>query len=88
MRGKKINSKPRRARIREVHVIAINPSRYPQFCKDPDNPYSALPDDVRCAEIEDICAQLLAQACFELAAKKSQATGQPQEVGQQSAELR
>lgn len=54
-----------RVRLRSVEVVAISPARYPQFCKDRENPYSAQPDDVRAAEVEDICAQLLVQSSLE-----------------------
>jgi hypothetical protein len=51
----------RRAPIRSVTVTAIDPSKYPQFCKDRDNPYSSQSDEVRMGEIVDICGAVLAQ---------------------------
>lgn len=55
----------RKRRLRSVTVVAIDPSKYPQFRHDPDNPYSSQSDDVRVVEVGDVCAQLLAQASLE-----------------------
>ena len=55
----------RKRRLRSVTVVAIDPAKYPQFCNDRDNPYSTQSDEVRVTEVEDVCAQLLAQASLE-----------------------
>jgi hypothetical protein len=54
-------SKTRRARLRSITVTAIHPTKYPQFCKDRENPFSAQSEEVRTAEIVDICGTILAQ---------------------------
>jgi hypothetical protein len=58
-------SKARRARLRSVTVTAIQPSKYPQFCQDRENPFSSQTDEVRMAEIVDICGTVLAQSGFD-----------------------
>jgi hypothetical protein len=55
-------NKNRRARLRSITVTAINPTKYPQFCKDRENPFSTQSEEVRMGEIIDICATVLGQA--------------------------
>jgi hypothetical protein len=57
--------KRRKARIRSVTVTAIDPAKYPQFCKDADNPYSSQSDEERMGELADICGRILCQAGLE-----------------------
>jgi len=54
-------SKMRRPRLCSLTVTAIAPSKYPQFCKDRDNPFSTQSEDVRMGEIVDICGTVLAE---------------------------
>ena len=54
--------KTRRARLRSITVTAINPTKYPQFCNDRENPFSSQSEEVRTAEIVDICGTVLAQS--------------------------
>jgi hypothetical protein len=54
--------KTRRARLRSITVTAINPTKYPQFCKDRENPFSSQSEEVRVGEIIDICGTVLAQS--------------------------
>jgi len=57
--------KTRRARLRSVTVTAISPAKYPQFCNDRENPFSSQSEEVRMAEIVDICGTVLAQSGLE-----------------------
>ncbi len=56
------NGKARRPRLRLITVTAISPSKYPQFCNDRENPFSVQTEEVRMAEIVDICGMILAQS--------------------------
>lgn len=57
-----IATKARRPRLRSITVTAIAPTKYPQFCNDRENPFSSQSEDVRMAEIVDICGTVLAQS--------------------------
>lgn len=46
---------------------AIAPDKYPQFQKNPENPFSTMDPDKRIAEIDSFCARLRARACIEAA---------------------
>jgi len=55
-------TKSRRPRLRSITVTAIDPTKYPKFCNDRENPFSSQSEDVRMAEIVDICGTVLAQS--------------------------
>ncbi len=55
-------TKARRPRLRSITVTAIDPTKYPKFCHDRENPFSAQTEEVRMAEIVDICGTVLAQS--------------------------
>jgi hypothetical protein len=57
--------KTRRPRLRSITVVAINPTKYPQFCRDRENPFSTQSEEVRMGEIVDICGSVLAQASLD-----------------------
>lgn len=65
-------SKTRRPRLRLITVTAIAPSKYPQLCHDRENPFSSQAEEVRMAEIVDICGTVLAQSGFDPKASKSE----------------
>ena len=55
-------TKARRPRLRSITVTAIAPTKYPQFSNDRENPFSSQSEEVRMAEIVDICGTVLAQS--------------------------
>lgn len=57
-----ITGKVRRPRLRLITVTPIAPTQYPQFCNDRENPFSSQSEEVRMAEIVDICGTILAQS--------------------------
>jgi len=66
-------SKVRRPRLRSITVTPIAPTKYPQFCNDRENPFSSQTEEVRMAEIVDICGTVLAQSGFDAKAPADEA---------------
>lgn len=48
-------------RLKEIRVVSIDPQTYPQFCRDKDHPFMAMPDEQRIKEVVSICASVLVQ---------------------------
>lgn len=63
----------RRGRPRKVwHITvrAIDPDKYPDLQKNPENPFATMDAEARIAEIDSFCARLLARACMEAVRRK------------------
>jgi hypothetical protein len=48
-------------------VHAIKPDKYPQFMRDPDNPYAGMTPEERIEEIISFCGRLWARTCEDMA---------------------
>jgi len=53
-----------------VRVHAIKPDKYPQFMRDPDNPYAGMTPEERIEEIISFCGRLWARTCEDIARRR------------------
>ena len=63
--------RPYSGRLKEIRVVSIDPQTYPQFCKDKDHPFMAMPDEQRLREVVSICASVLVQQVLSLVSPAS-----------------
>jgi len=68
--------RPRRRWV--IHVKGIEPGKYPDLDRNPENPFSYLDPDARMEEIISFCARLWARTCQDMVRRRSPAT-EPQE---------
>jgi len=58
-------------KVWRITVRAIDPGKYPDLQKNPENPFSTMEPEARVAEIDAFCARLWARACMEKARRES-----------------
>lgn len=61
--------RPRRRWI--IHVKSIEPGKYPELERNPENPFSYLDPEARMEEIISFCARLWARTCQEMVRRRS-----------------